>query len=124
MHIYLSKMIGDSLFRLLWSKKIDEDEKQRLIKYYKEIMEIFNTHNPEIAEELLNKLLSQYNDISRYLQRFIKRKIIPDFKRLTQFMHNPNIPRTTNQVENYFRQTLPKAIKKKFKSMINQSFII
>ncbi|MDD3985452.1 MAG: hypothetical protein PHY59_06145 [Methanobacterium sp.] len=32
-------------------------------------------------------------------------------------MHNPNIPRTANQVENYYRQTLPKATKKKYKTI-------
>ena len=107
-------MIGDRLTR---SKKITEDEKFKLKKYFKEIMKIFNTYNYETAENRLNKLLSKYNDIPRYLQRFIHRKIIPDFTRLTSFMQDHKIARKTNQVENYYRQTLPKAIKRKYKTI-------
>jgi dolichyl-phosphate-mannose--protein O-mannosyl transferase len=32
-------------------------------------------------------------------------------------MHNPNIARTSNLIENYYRQTLPKAHKKKYKTI-------
>lgn len=114
---HLQKMIGDRLYRLTRSKKINEEEKFKLKKYFREIMEIFNTYNYETAKTRLNNLLSHYDDIPRYLQRFIHRKIIPDFTRLTNFMHDLKIAHTTNQVENYYRQTLPKAIKKKYKTI-------
>ena len=43
-------------------------------------------------------------------------EIIPDYKRLTTFMKNNKIPRTSNTVENYYRQTEPEQIKKKYKT--------
>jgi transposase-like protein len=113
-HFY--KMIGDKLYKLLRSKKISEDEKTRLKIYYKEIREIFDTRNYETASNLLNNLLSNLDDIPKFLQRFITKKILPNLNRLTQFMHNPKISRTSNYLENYYRQTLPKANKKKYKT--------
>jgi len=114
-HFY--KMIGDKLYKLLRSKKTSEDEKTRLKKYFKEIRQIFDTKNSETASNLLKELLSHFDNIPRVLQRFITKKILPDFNRLTQFMHNPKISRTSNYVENYYRQTLPRANKKKYKTI-------
>lgn len=118
---HLHKMIGDRIFPLLRSKKINNDDKIKLNKYYKEIIEIFNTTNHNTAENRLYKILYKYDNIPRYLRRFIRHKIVPDFERLTQFMHNPKITHTTNQVENYYRQTLPKAIKRKYKTITGLS---
>jgi hypothetical protein len=110
-------MIGDKLYKLLRSKKTSEDEKIRLKLYYKEIREIFDTTDYYTSSNLLDELLSNLDDIPRFLQRFITKKILPNLNRLTQFMHNPNIARTSNCIENYYRQTLPKADKKKYKTI-------
>src|ERR1039457_2737643 len=109
-------MIGDKLYTLLRSKKVSEDEKIRLNLYYKEIREIFDTTNYETSLNLLDKLLSNLDDIPQFLRRFITKKILPNLNRLTQFMHNPNIARTSNRIVNYYRQTLPKAYKRKYKT--------
>ena len=108
-------MIGDKLYTLLKSKKVSEDEKIRLKLYYKEIREIFDTTDYETSLNLLDKLLSNLNDIPTFLRRFILKKILPNFNRLTQSMRDNKIARTSNQIENYYRQTLPKAYKRKCK---------
>jgi len=114
-HFY--KMIGDRLYKLLRSKKTSEEEKTRLKKYFKEIQEIFDAQNYETASNLLGELLSHFDNIPHILQRFITKKILPNLNRLTQSMHDPKISRTSNQVENYYRQTLPRANKKKYKTI-------
>jgi hypothetical protein len=114
-HLY--KMINDKLHILLRSKKTFEDEKTRLRLYFKEIREIFDTTDYETALNLLDELLSNLDDIPIFLRRFIIKKILPNLNRLTQFMHNPNIARTSNIIENYYRQTLLKAHKKKYKTI-------
>jgi len=86
-HFY--KMIGDKLYKLLRSKKISEEEKIRLKLYFKEIREIFDATNYETSSNLLDKLLSNLDDIPKFLQKFITTKILPNLNRLTQFMHNP-----------------------------------
>jgi len=74
-----------------------------------------------LAENRLHKILYKYDKIPRPLKRFIRYKIVPDFERLTQFMHNPKITHTTNQIENYYGQTLPKSIKRKYKTITGLS---
>ncbi len=113
-HLY--KMIGDKLNKLLRTKKTSEEEKTRLKLYYKEIREIFDTQNYETSSNLLDELLSNFDDIPPVLQKFITKKLLPNLNRLTQFMHDPKISRTSNYIENYYRQTLPKANKKKYKT--------
>jgi hypothetical protein len=113
-HFY--KMLGDKLYKLLRSKKTSEEEKNKLKLYYKEIRKIFDSTNYKTATKLLKELLSYFDDIPRVLQRFITKNILPNLNRLTQFMYNPNIARTSNYIENYYRQTLPKAYKKKYKT--------
>ncbi|MEN4006155.1 MAG: transposase, partial [Methanobacteriaceae archaeon] len=39
-----------------------------------------------------------------------------DFERLTQYTRNPNIPRTISCNENYYPQTLPDELKRKYKT--------
>ena len=71
-HFY--KMISDRLYKLLRSKKTSEDEKTRLKKYFKEIRQIFDTKNYETASNLLEELLSHFDNIPHILQRFITKK--------------------------------------------------
>jgi transposase-like protein len=114
-HFY--KMISDKLYKPLRSKKTSEEEKYKLTKYYKEIRKIFDSTNYKTATKYLEELLKCFDDIPRLLQRFITKNVLPNLNRLTQFMHNPNIARTSNYIENYYRQTLPKAYKKKYKTI-------
>jgi hypothetical protein len=51
------------------------------------------------------------------LQRFITRKIIPDFTRLIHYLRDPFIARTSNHAENYYRQTEPEQIKTRYKTI-------
>ena len=113
---HLFKMIGDKIYKKLRSKKVTEREKISLCLYFTDIKNIFRTYNSKNSQKRLNKLLEDFNIIPRLLQRFIKQKIIPDYKRLTTFMENNKIPRTSNTVENYYRQTEPEQIKKKYKT--------
>jgi len=41
---------------------------------------------------------------------------LPDFERLTLFMRDGLVSRTTNSIENYYRQTNPEQIKNKYKT--------
>jgi transposase-like protein len=114
-HFY--KMIGDKLYKLLRSKKTSDDEKTKLNKYFKEIRKIFDTNNYKTATKDLEELLKCFDDIPRVLQRFITKNILPNLNRLTQSMRDNKIARTSNKIENYYRQTLPKAYKRKYKTI-------
>jgi transposase-like protein len=113
---HLFKMIGDDVYYVLRSKKASYRDKIKLCLYFTDIKNIFRTYNENTAIERLEILMGEYDDISRVLQEYIRKKILPDFERLTQFMRDGLISRTTNSVENYYRQTDPDQIKKKYKT--------
>jgi transposase-like protein len=112
-HLY--KMIGTLVYPLLRNKTIHKQDKIRLILYFTEIKNIFRTFNEKTAIKRLETVLEKFDDIPKVLQRFITKKIIPDFQRLTQFMRYDYISRTSNPDENYYRQTDPEQIKRKYK---------
>ncbi len=113
---HLFKMIGDKIYKQLRSKKLTNREKISLCLYFTDIKNIFRTYDLKTSNKRLKKLLNDFDRIPSVLQRFIKQKILPDYKRLTNFMENTKIPRTSNTVENYYRQTEPEQIKKKYKT--------
>jgi len=113
---HLFKMIGKDVYDRLKSKTVSYRNKIKLCIYFTKIKEIFRTYRFDIAIERLYELLDKYDDIPRVLQKWIRKKIIPDFERLTIFMRNGSIPKTNNQVENYYRQTDPNQIKRKYKT--------
>ena len=114
---HLFKMIGNSVYKILKSKKVTRQEKISLCLYFTELKNIFRTYNEETAIQRLETLLEKFNDIPKVLQQYLTKKILPDFQRLTHFMRSPFIERTSNKVENYYRQTDPNQIKKIYKTI-------
>lgn len=114
---HLFKMIGNSVYKILKSKKATKQEKISLCLYFTELKNIFRTYNEETAIQRLKALLDKFDDIPKVLQRYLTKKILPDFQRLTHFMRSPFIERTSNKVENYYRQTDPNQIKKIYKTI-------
>ena len=100
----------------LKSKRASYQDKIKLCLYFTEIKNIFRTYDVHIAHERLERLLAEYDDTPRVLRRYIQKKILPDFERLTLFLREGLVSRTTNPVENYYRQTDPEQIKDKYKT--------
>ena len=113
---HLSKMIGEDVYAVLRSKKASYRDKIKLCLYFTDIKNIFRTYDENVAIERLEKLLDEYDDIPRVLREYIRKKILTDFERLTLFMRDGFVSKTTNPVENYYRQTDPDQIKKKYKT--------
>ena len=100
-HLY--KMIGKEISPKLNSKFISKSNKIRLCILYTEIKEIFRTYNINIANERLNILIEKSNEIPRVINKSIQ-KIEGDFERLTLFMRDGFVSRTSNPIENYYPQ--------------------
>jgi len=60
-------------------------------------------------------LLEKSNATPKILHKFIQ-KIEDDFERLTLFMRDGFVSRTTNPIENYYRTTMPDSLKRIFKT--------
>jgi len=113
---HLLKNIKDEIYPILRSKTVSDEDKMRLRFYFREIKHIFNTNVEKIATQRLERLLDKFEEIPGVLQNFVKDRIVPDFQRLTQYTRNPNVPKTTSCNENYFGQTLPDELKRKYKT--------
>jgi len=91
----------------LRSKKLSYRDKIKLCLYFTEIKEIFRTYDENIAMERLESLLDEYDDVPCVLQGYIRKKILPDFERLTQFMRDPFVSRTTcSKIEDFWHAKL------------------
>ncbi len=110
------KLIGDDVYDILKSKEAAYRDKIRLCMYFTDIKNIFRVYDEEIAVELFETLLDDFDAIPSILQKCIRDKIIPDFDRLIAFMQDGLIARTSNQCENYYRQTDPGEIKHKYRT--------
>ncbi|CAD7766816.1 MAG: hypothetical protein DNFNHJIP_00216 [Candidatus Argoarchaeum ethanivorans] len=110
------KLIGDDVYSILKSKEVLYRDKIRLCMYLTDIKNVFRVYDEEIAIELFETLLDDFDAIPSVLQKCITEKIIPDFDRLIAFMQDGLIARTSNQCENYYRQTDPGEIKHKYKA--------
>jgi len=108
-------MIGKEISPKLNSKLISNSNKIRLCILFTEIKEIFRTFNINIAIYRLNGLLKKTNDVPRVINKFMQ-KIENDFERLTLFMRDGFVSRTTNPIENYYRTTMPDSLKRIFKT--------
>lgn len=113
-HFY--KVIGDKLNKQLRSKKVSKSEQTQIMSYYKVIREIFHVNNYKSSYKRLQELLKDLYNVPDVLKRIIKHVLVPNFKRLTIFLHDPKISPTNNPIENYYRQTLPRANKKIYKT--------
>ncbi len=112
---HLFKMIGKEIFPKLRSKFISNTNKIRLCILFTEIKEIFRTFDLNIAINRLNGLLEKSNATPKIIHKFIQ-KIEDDFERLTLFMRDGFVSRTTNPIENYYRTTMPDSLKRIFKT--------
>jgi len=108
-------MISVPVYKILKYRTVHRQEKIRLCLYFTEIKNIFCTFDEKTAIKSLKIILEKFEDIPKVLQGFIAKKILPDFQRLIQFMRHPYISRTTSPDENYYRQTGPEQIKRKYK---------
>ncbi|NMG83622.1 MAG: hypothetical protein GIS02_05385 [Methanosarcinales archaeon] len=70
--------------------------------YFTNIKNVFRVYDEEIAIELFETLLNDFDAIPSILHKYVMEKIIPDFDRLIAFMHDGLIARTSNQCENYY----------------------
>jgi len=107
--------MGNCVYKILKKKDVSKREKISLCLYFTDIKNIFSIYNEKTAKSRLKALLKKFNDIPKVLQRYLTKKILSDFEILTYFMKDSIIVRTSNPVENYYRQTDPDQIKKIYK---------
>lgn len=95
---------------------LHKSEIKKLQEEKRLIFDIFNSTTIQDARNKLNNIIIKKEELSEFILKNIVIKLRNYFKNYVLFMKNPHIECTSNKIENYFSKTMPKSIKKKFKS--------
>ena len=98
-------------------KEIKEINKQlEEYEYYNnKISEIFDSKTVEQAKKEFNRLYNQLDFLPEEIAKFIK-NLKKDFDKTINHIKRDDIPKTNNLLEGFFKITLPKKYKKRFRT--------
>ena len=96
--------------------KINGKEIEHIYENAQELKNCFRQNSTKEAIEQFKQYLQNYRAIPVVLKDFIRKHIINHFHRYVQHLDDENIEKTSNKVENYYRQTNPEKIKKLYKT--------
>jgi transposase-like protein len=113
---HVKKELNTWIKKYTRKNKHNTDEINQITNYKNQIFEIIDSSNHNTAKNLFNKLKNEINNIPASFRKIITKKFIAHFDRFVNYMKDQNINKTSNKIENYFRTTLPKAIKRIFKT--------
>ena len=109
--------INQKIKRHIRKNKLTGEEKLKLFNEKHLIFDIFNSKTFDEARNKLNNIIEQKESLSKFFKRNILRKIRDFFSNYGLYLKNPNVPRTSNIVENYFSKTMGKSFKKIYRSI-------
>ena len=96
--------------------KIKGKKRDYIYENAQELKNCFRQNSKQEAIEQFKQYLQNYIAIPVVLKDFIRKHIINHFHRYVEHLDDENIEKTSNKVENYYRQTNPEKIKKLFKT--------
>jgi transposase-like protein len=114
---HFKKEINTRIKKIKRKNNINASEIKQIISNKNLMFEIVDSKDYQSAVQSFTKLLIKINDNPPFFKKFIFKKFVPNFKRYLNFLKDENITKTSNKIENYFRTTLPKSIKKIFKTI-------
>ena len=113
---HLKKELNTKIKRMQRKNKLNQEEIEQIKNIKNLIFEIIDSKNYNESKKLFNKLKKEINNHPSSFIKFIRKKFLKNFKRFTNHLKDKNITKTSNKIENYFRNTLPKGIKRIFKT--------
>lgn len=96
--------------------KLNKKQIKELNRYLERISNIFEAENMTIARGRLTRLTNNTEHMPKCVTKSTKR-IERNFTELTQFIQNELIPKTNNLIELYFKTTLPKQLKRRYRTI-------
>ena len=103
------------------NKKLRKElkQKRKQLKEQKDIDErisnIYNVNSQKEANRRFNTIHNQINEFDEDTQKFLK-NLNKKFDKTTTHFRDPQIPRTNNKLEGYFKITLPKNLKRAYRT--------
>ena len=112
---HLFKTINHKIKTYCRKNKLNKKEKQVIYDNAQILKNCFRQNSSKDAINKFKQYLQNYTTIPAVLKDFIQKHIINHFQRYIQYLDDENIEKTSNKVENYYRQTNPEKIKKTYK---------
>ncbi len=109
------KNINKKIHDYIQDNELSDDEIDKIRQEKLELFSLFDSKSFKKARNRMNKILNQIKDYSSVIQAIIKDSLMPYFQTYFSYLLDENIERTSNKLENTFKITFPKSIKKKMK---------
>ena len=113
---HLIKTINHKIKTYCRRNKINNKEKERIYQNADELKNCFRQNSSKESIEKFKNYLKNYSSIPEVLRQFIHKHVLNHFKRYIEYLDDENIEKTSNKIENYYRQTNPEKIKKIYKT--------
>lgn len=112
---HLMKEMLEDLYHFLGRVEVDAVDRMTAARLATEFQEVFRSQSYSEAEEKFEKLLDSYRGMPGCLRKHVD-KVMLDFDRYTAYLRDPSISKTSNPVEEYYRQTSPEKVKRIYKT--------
>ena len=99
-------------FQLKKQKRIELKEQERINE---RIANIYDTDTPKAAIRRFRTIYHQLDQFDDNTQKFLK-NLNKKFDKTIEYHKNPQIPRTNNKIEGYFKITLPQNLKRIYRT--------
>ena len=109
--IHLRRTIYTKLKRYKRRTKLSEEELDKIYANAKQFTEIFHETNYYLAKQKYEEYINKYKEIPEVLQQFMEKHIINFIDRYLLYLKDPQIEKTSNKLDNYYRNTDPEIIK-------------
>lgn len=96
-------------------KSLSDSEKIRIALCVSSVSEAFRSSTIEEFEDKLENVLDMMYTVPPRIRHHLKR-VVKDFDLYAVRFHNPFVKGTTSQVENYYTQTDPEKMKRRYKT--------
>ena len=112
----LIEELGDEIRSINKTIKNNEDNIDELLYYLTKFSEIFQSEDKKEAKRRLNILKNKIQFLPSSVATMVRR-IDKNFNELTLYYEYEGIPKTNNNIELYFKTTLPEYLKRRYRTI-------
>ena len=113
---HTKQLINREIRDYIDKNNVSEEEIEIIYNYKSLFFDIIDANSIKDAEEERNKLFFLDSNVPQVISKLTSNLIIPEFKKLTNYLTDSKIPITSNKIENCFLKNFQKHIKKLLKT--------
>jgi len=110
------KNLNKIIKKYIKENELSEEEISKIRQEKLELFSLFDSENYKSSRIKFNMILSKVKEFSEVIRVIILDSFLPYFKTFFGFLDDENIECTSNKLENFFKRTLPKSVKKIMKT--------